>query len=163
MKRVIRTLFIACTAMLAVSCNSSAPKGDVKQDASVTVSEGSEEKACCATAKSDDAVVCLNDTTASKVMVYYFHNTHRCSTCKAVESVTKSTIDKNFQNGVGFISVNREEENDLVEKFKISGQTLLIISGENKVDLTNDAFLNANKSPEKLEEKMKSVIHSMLK
>jgi hypothetical protein len=100
----------------------------------------------------------------SEVKVYYFHATSRCVTCEAVEAVSKEAIKEYYGNKVSFESINREKEKDnlLVAKYKISGTALLIINGDEKVDLTNEAFLNARTNPEKFKIKLKSTIDSMM-
>lgn len=100
----------------------------------------------------------------AKVTVYYFHATHRCATCNAVEAVTKDAISTFPEKDVIFISLNREEDknNALVEKYKISGQTLLVVRGDKTEDLTTKAFMFARNSPEKLKKKIKATIDNML-
>jgi hypothetical protein len=115
--------------------------------------------------QADNAVVTTADQhAASQVQVYYFHATRRCATCKAVESVTRKTIEENYGEKVSFESIDSEEDstNPLIEMYEISGQTLLIISGDQKTDLTNDAFLYANSSPERYQKKLKAAIDKML-
>lgn len=99
-----------------------------------------------------------------KVKAYYFHATRRCATCQAVETVSKEAIKEYYGDKVTFESINRDEEkeNPLMTKYKVNGQTLLIINGEKKVDLTNDAFLNARTNPDKFKRKLKSTIDSMM-
>jgi thiol-disulfide isomerase/thioredoxin len=97
-----------------------------------------------------------------EVKVYYFHATRRCETCLAVENVTIKAVEEYYGDKVFFESINREKDKLLVNKYQISGQTLLIIKGDKKVDLTNDAFLNALSNPEKLKSKIKSTIDSMM-
>jgi hypothetical protein len=101
---------------------------------------------------------------SGEVKAYYFHATRRCATCQAVESVSREAIEEYYGNAVVFESINREVEKDnpLVEKYKISGQTLLIVNGDKKVNLTNDAFLNARTNPEKLKAKLKETIDSLM-
>ena len=98
------------------------------------------------------------------VKVYYFHATARCATCKAVEAVTQKTLKDSYGDKIPFASIDREKEKDnpLIKKYKVSGQTLIVVSGDKVVDLTNDAFLNARTKPEKLTSKIKSTIDKML-
>jgi hypothetical protein len=98
------------------------------------------------------------------VKAYYFHATRRCATCEAVESVTKDALKEYYGDKVVFTSINNEKEKDnsLIEKYKISGQTLLIIKGDKVVNLTNDAFMNARTKPDKLKAKIKATIDSMI-
>lgn len=100
---------------------------------------------------------------SSTVKAYYFHATRRCETCQAVEKVTKETVET-YGTKVSFQSINRETDadNELLKKYKVSGQTLIIVSGDKVVNLTNDAFMNARTKPAKLEAKIKKTIDGML-
>ncbi|TKG97146.1 hypothetical protein EYV94_01595 [Puteibacter caeruleilacunae] len=112
-----------------------------------------DKKACCSSVKANGAV-----------KAYYFHATRRCATCQAVEKVTKEAIKDLYGNKVSFVSINRdtEKENPAIKKYKVNGQTLLIVGGDKVVNLTNAAFMNARTRPEKLKSKIKSTIDSML-
>lgn len=101
--------------------------------------------------------------TSNDIKVYYFHATRRCVTCQAVENVSRKTIKDNYGDEIDFIVVNREKEENiaLVEKYKVSGQSLLVVKGDKIENLTNSAFMNALKKPEKLEELIISTIESM--
>lgn len=99
------------------------------------------------------------------VEAYYFHNTRRCATCLAVESVTKKTLEDTYaeamKNGlVTFHSLNIEDEENeaLAKKLEVSGQALLFIKNGEKKDLTNDAFMYASSNPEKLKKKIQQFI-----
>lgn len=101
----------------------------------------------------------------TKVEVYYFHNTRRCATCQAVESVTKETLEETYpeemKNGeIIFQSLNIEDDENesLAKEFEISGQTLLFIKDGEKKDFTNDAFMYARSNPEKFKKKIKQFI-----
>ncbi len=100
----------------------------------------------------------------SQVKAYYFHGTRRCATCMAVEAVSKEAIKEYYGNKVIFESINGEEESDnpLLMKYKITGTALLIVNGDEKADLTNEAFLNARTNPDQFKSKLKSTIDSML-
>jgi len=148
MKKLLLTitfsLFIGALALFSNSCTNNQK---AKEDQKTT------EIKCCNKQKDNN-----------EVQAVYFHGTRRCATCQAVEKVTKETLEKFYEKKVAFISINREEaENkELVDKYKVSGQTLLIIKGDKIINLTNDAFLNARSNPSKLEKKLKSTIESML-
>lgn len=100
---------------------------------------------------------------ASGVEVYYFHGTHRCTTCNAVEQVTKEALKQYYGDQISLKSINSEEEKDnpLIKKYEIAGQTLLILKGGKKEDLTNIAFMNAERSPYRLKAKIKETIDKM--
>jgi len=111
-----------------------------------------------------EKVVRTETQKTSQLKAYYFHATRRCATCEAVEAVSKEAINEYYGDKVTFESINWEEEKDnpLVKQYKISGTTLIIINGDKKVDLTNDAFLNARTNPDKFKSKLKSTIDSMM-
>ena len=122
---------------------------------------------CCSGKVKSVACASENSCAANpqaSVKAYYFHATKRCVTCEAVEKVARETIEKNYKGKVTFESINREKEKDnpLVKKYKVSGQTLLLVKGDETVDLTNSAFMNARTRPEKLEERLKSEINELL-
>ncbi|MFA8434045.1 MAG: nitrophenyl compound nitroreductase subunit ArsF family protein [Marinifilaceae bacterium] len=144
MKKIISflslVLLVGATAVSAQCCSGKSAQNTKKQKAS-----------CCSSVQK-----------TSEVKAYYFHATRRCATCMAVEDVSKAAIQENFGKKVSFESINVEKESDLVKKYKITGQTLLIVHGDRSVNLTNTAFLNARTNPDKLKSKIKSTIESML-
>lgn len=97
--------------------------------------------------------------------VYYFHSTARCITCQTVEKVTKEAVKEFYGDKVSFLSVNNDDKTNesLMKKYRVSGQTLLIVKGDKVVNLTNDAFMNARTKPEKLKAKIKSTVDSLWK
>ncbi len=104
-------------------------------------------------------------TNTESPKVYYFHSTHRCVTCQAVEKVTRESLNELYGDKISFQSVNNDENANeaLMRKFRIKGQTLLIVKGTKMVNLTNEAFMNARSNPDKLKAKIKTTIDSMLK
>ena len=113
-------------------------------------------------------VVCLK--AVKKLEVYYFHYTRRCVTCQAVETETLKSIQqlysKQFKGGeVTFKSINLDEKNSesLAKRCKAEGQSLLIISNSKRLDLTEQAFMYAKSSPDKLNAELKKTIDPLLK
>jgi hypothetical protein len=99
-----------------------------------------------------------------QVKAYYFHATRRCETCQAVEKVTKELIEEAYSEKVDMLVYNREKDENkaLVEKYEISGQTLLLVKGDRVVNLTTKAFLSARNNPEKFKKELKAAIDEML-
>lgn len=97
------------------------------------------------------------------VEVYYFHGTHRCTTCNTVEKVAKEALKQYYGDKFILKSIDREDETNsaLVKKYEISGQALLIVKGDKKEDLTNIAFMNAERSPNRLKAKIKETIEKL--
>ena len=126
------------------------------------------DEACCSSSKkelTENKPCCSQTVEEASATAYYFHATRRCATCQAVEKVSKEYIEAKYAEKVTFISVNREEEQnkDLVEKYEIAGQTLLLVFDDEVVNLTTEAFLNARTNPEKLEGLIKTTIDARLK
>ncbi|RKD91315.1 nitrophenyl compound nitroreductase subunit ArsF family protein [Mangrovibacterium diazotrophicum] len=124
---------------------------------------------CCdktSETKSATKTCCSSDSVATEAAVttYYFHTTRRCETCIAVEAVSKEAIQEYTKLKVPFTSINIEDESQkaLIEKYKASGPTLVIVGNGKTVDLTTVAFMNAGTNPEKLKAKIKETIDSML-
>ncbi|MFC2151754.1 nitrophenyl compound nitroreductase subunit ArsF family protein [Bacteroidota bacterium] len=104
-----------------------------------------------------------------KIEVFYFHYSRRCATCIAVEDETKKILEdlygEQMKNElVSFKAINLDESDSevLVIKLEISGQTLLIVAGDKKENITTDAFMNAKTNPEKLKQIIKSKIDPLL-
>ena len=103
------------------------------------------------------------------IEVYYFHMSRRCATCLAVESESEAALKnlypEQMKSGqITFQGINLEEESSeaLAKKLEVSGQTLLIVKGDKKIDLTGDGFKYANTSPEKLQNSFKAAIDPLL-
>lgn len=103
-------------------------------------------------------------TNSEKVEVLYFHYTRRCATCNAVESVSKDAVKELYGNKVSFTGYNLDEAagKEKGKKLGISGQTLLIVSGDTKIDITNQGFMNARTKPEKLKQIIEEKITPLL-
>ncbi len=103
------------------------------------------------------------------VEVFYFHFTRRCMTCNAVESVTKESLEamysKLLKSGkITFKSINLDNATNtsLAEKCGAEGQSLLVIGGEKRIDLTTIGFINAVSNPEKLKAELKKAIDPLI-
>ncbi|MDD2284582.1 MAG: nitrophenyl compound nitroreductase subunit ArsF family protein [Paludibacter sp.] len=107
---------------------------------------------------------------SDKVDVYYFHYTRRCVTCNTVESETKKHLEVLYpelvKNGkITFTSVNLEEAGSkaIAEKCGATGQSLLVVSGNKKTDLTQAGFMYARSQPEKLKAEIKLTLDPLVK
>jgi len=106
--------------------------------------------------------------TSGKIVVYYFHNIHRCTTCQAVEAITRKTLEDTFQQQMKtrettFQSLNIEEDvnKPLAHKLHVSGQTLLFVKDGKKKDLSNTTFMYARSNSDKLKAKIVSAIEKL--
>jgi len=100
------------------------------------------------------------------VYVYYFRGKQHCSTCAAVVSAAKGTVEKDFasNNNVRFAEVfTSEKENEaLVEKYEITWNALIVTKGADFVDITNQAFATAVGNPQALENLIKKEVNKRL-
>lgn len=156
MKRIASTLIV----LFIVGITSISAQCDKKNDILAS------SKSCCSKATTGEKTDCNTQKVGeTEVKAYYFHATRRCATCEAVEKTTRETLKDTYGDKVSFVSINREEDENkaMVEKYKINAQTLIFVKGDDVVDLTANAFLNARTNPEKLEKKIKSTVDKMLK
>lgn len=105
--------------------------------------------------------VVLLSAAKQQVTVYYFHYTNRCTTCLAVEEFAKNIVLYDFKNkNVKFEARNLDESKNakLAKKLKADGQTLMVVCGKKKVDITNKAFVYIYSEEQKLEQELKAAI-----
>lgn len=97
------------------------------------------------------------------IEAYYFHNTARCVTCKAVESEAKANLESLYGKKMTFKALNLEEDatKPIAEQLEISGQTLLIVKGKNKINLTNEGFMYARTNPAKFKKIIKEKVDQL--
>ena len=107
---------------------------------------------------------------AQNVEVYYFHFTRRCMTCNAVETESKKAVEYLYpaQTKAGkitFEGINLDDKSSkvLAEKLGVGGQSLLIVGGGKKIDLTSQGFMYARSNPEKLKAEIKAAIDPLIK
>jgi len=110
-----------------------------------------------------------SDNYSDKIETYYFHFTARCMTCRTIEARAKENLEtiypNQFRQGLmTFQSVNIEEpaNKPLAEKLGVSGQTLLIVKGDQKINLTNECFMYAVVKPEKFKEIINEKVDGLL-
>jgi len=107
----------------------------------------------------------IKNSAAAKVEAYYFHMSARCVTCKAVEAEAKKNLETLYGEKVKFQAINLEDDASkaIAEKLKISGQTLLLVKGDTKINLTNEGFMYARSNPEKFKTIIKEKVDGLLK
>jgi hypothetical protein len=106
---------------------------------------------------------------SDKIEAYYFHFTARCTTCRTIEAKAKENLEtlypNQFKQGlITFQSINLEEASSkpLAESLGVSGQTLLIVKGDQKINLTNEGFMYAVVNPEKFKEIINEKVDGLL-
>jgi hypothetical protein len=110
-----------------------------------------------------------NSTVSAKVQVYYFHFTRRCATCLSVEENAKKAVETLYADKVkkgeySFQGINLDDDSSkpLADKLGIGGQTLIVVCGNKKIDITDKGFMNAH-DPEKMMEEIKKAVDLALK
>ncbi len=103
-------------------------------------------------------------TGTDEIEVYYFHFNTRCETCRAVESEAQLDVKLLFGDDVKFAAVNLDEKEGEAKgkELGVNSQTLLVVKGDKKINLTNEGFLYAQTNPDKfrkiIEEKIKPLL-----
>lgn len=120
-------------------------------------------------AKSENNKESNESVDSKEINIYYFHFTRRCVTCLAVESKTLEILKEIYANEmeektITFQALNLDESTsqELAEKLGVTGQTLLIVKGDEKIDITSDGFMYAKTDPDKLKEILKAKIDELL-
>lgn len=104
-----------------------------------------------------------------KIEVFYFHYERRCATCRSVENESFKALEELYpekikSGEITFLSINLEDETNesLIEDLKVSGQTLLIVKGDQQDNLTNLAFMHVNSNPDKLKKAIEKSVNKHL-
>ncbi|MDD3859701.1 MAG: nitrophenyl compound nitroreductase subunit ArsF family protein [Bacteroidales bacterium] len=107
-----------------------------------------------------------------KVIVYYFHATERCHTCKEIESKTKMVMAENFRDEIisGVVKFEQFDYEDPANKFIVNkyfayGSTLMLVYPENEeknIDFTETAFQYVVNKPEKFKEELAKEIDKLI-
>ncbi|WP_165045368.1 nitrophenyl compound nitroreductase subunit ArsF family protein [Dysgonomonas sp. ZJ709] len=143
-----KTLLLSLFTLLLISCTGG--KTENKQET--------------AEATTSEQTVATAD--ASTVNVYYFHGKQRCKTCITVGDLTAKTIKETYQGNenVKFIEVDTSDKQfeDLVEKYEVSWNALIIAKGDQSVNLTEQAFANAINTPDVLVKLIKEEVNKNL-
>ncbi len=112
----------------------------------------------------------VSSTSGNDVEVYYFHRTARCVTCRTVEAEARKNIEMLYADQVktgkiSFTALNLEEANGKAvgDKLGVNSQTLLIVKGDQKINITNEGFLYAVSKPDKFKEIIKEKVDPLMK
>jgi hypothetical protein len=109
-------------------------------------------------------------TSGNDVEVYYFHMTTRCVTCKTIEAEARKNIEMLYPDQVktgkiSFTVLNVEESpgKDIGAELGVNSQALLIVKGDQKINITNEGFLYAASKPDKFKEIIKEKVDPLIK
>jgi hypothetical protein len=103
-------------------------------------------------------------TVNNRVEAYYFHNAIRCETCRTVEAEAKADLKELYGNRITFQALNLEDKTaqTIAKKLEVSGQTLLVVKGNEKINLTNEGFLYAVSNPDKFKAIIKEKVDPLI-
>lgn len=111
----------------------------------------------------------VTEVSADVIEAYYFHFTARCVTCRTIESETLKNLQELYPNQIKqglitFRALNLDEEasKPLAGKLGISGQTLIFVRGDKKINITNEGFLYAVVKPERFREVIREKIDFLM-
>ncbi len=109
----------------------------------------------------------------AKVLVYFFHGTHRCQGCINAEKGTVNALNalykEQLNNGtIKFESVNVEESKnkELAEKYEAAWNKLIFVKNKGNgkvVELTEQAFAYGINNPDEMNKLVKSTVDELLK
>jgi hypothetical protein len=112
--------------------------------------------------------VFAKEISTSDIGIYYFHFTRRCATCMAVEENALKAVEALYPNEIksgnySFISLNLDETaaKVIADKLGVGGQTMLVVHGEKKIDITSAVWMVAH-DPDKMKVEIKSGIDKVL-
>ena len=106
---------------------------------------------------------------SDKIEAYYFHFTLRCEACLNIEARAKESLENLYPNHIktGLITFNaynldEASNREIAKKLGIYSQALLIVKGDQKINLTNDGFLYATVKPGKFKEIINEKVDGLL-
>ena len=112
----------------------------------------------------------VSATSGNDIEVYYFHRTVRCVTCKTIEAEARKNIEMLYADQVktgkiSFTALNLEEATGKTvgDRLGVNSQTLLIVKGDQKINITNEGFLYAVSKPDKFREIIKEKVDPLMK
>jgi hypothetical protein len=79
--------------------------------------------------------------TGDKVVVYYFHATKRCKTCKTIEAYAEEAIRTGFEGQLESgalewrtVNVDKPENQHFIEDFELATRTVVLVDVEDGVE-----------------------------
>jgi hypothetical protein len=109
----------------------------------------------------------------AKILVYFFHGTHRCTGCINAEKGTVNALNTLYKelldNGtIKFESINVEEPKNkaLAEKYEAAWNKLIFVKNDKTgqiFELTEKAFAYGIENPAEMNKLVKATVDNMLK
>lgn len=105
---------------------------------------------------------------SGQIGVYYFRTSLRCETCDAIEQIVKEELGGRYADNVKtgkivFRQFNLDDPGvaDFALGFNVVFKSVIIFKDDQRINLTNDAFLYALPEPEKLKEIFESTLDKL--
>ncbi|MFZ4414618.1 MAG: nitrophenyl compound nitroreductase subunit ArsF family protein [Bacteroidales bacterium] len=152
--KTIKILFFTSMVVLFAACNSKTNnESSTKSDSKDSVQMSSKQ---------------------AVVMIYNFHLTNRCPTCRAIEAGARKTLDTYFKTEVKegrikffVLNVDDKANDKISEKYQAAGSGLFVTrffqGKELTKDFTEDGFSYARNDEAKFVEMLKKQISEYLK
>jgi len=82
-----------------------------------------------------------------------------------VEAETKTDLEILYGGKVSFKAINLDDASskEIAERLQVSGQTLLLVKGNQKINITNEGFMYARTDPAKFKSVIKEKVDALLK
>jgi hypothetical protein len=123
----------------------------------------------CSAQPSEKEVKTAAGVNSDKIEAYYFHFTARCVTCNTIEAKTKENLQalypQQVNNGlITFQSVNLDDAagKSIANRLGVGGQALLLVKGDEKINITNEGFMYAMVKPDKFKEVINEKVDFLL-
>ena len=128
----------------------------------------------CGKVRAEGDGIAVDKGKKSVVEVLYFYGKQRCATCIAIEKGTKEVMETKYAEELKsgelvFRSVDIQKEEALADKYEVSWSSLIIVDydkngDEHAQNLTEFAFANARRAPERfradLTKKISELLHN---
>ncbi len=112
-----------------------------------------------------DSTKTVSTAESDGIEVLYFHGKQRCATCIAIERQTKQAVEELSDNRLTMrtIDISKKENESIVEKYEVAWSSLIVVKGDNVLNLTDLGFSLARNNPDGFRERLKSEIKQLLK
>lgn len=112
-----------------------------------------------------DSPKTVSTAESNGIEVLYFHGKQRCATCIAIERQTKQAVEELSDNRLTMrtIDISKKENESIVEKYEVAWSSLIVVKGDNVLNLTDLGFSLARNNPDGFRERLKSEIKQLLK
>jgi hypothetical protein len=121
---------------------------------------------CGKQAQQETAVDTAVQEETAKVLVYYFHGKQRCKSCVAIQKIAQEAIAANYAGNqdVKFVEVDFTVKSNeaLAEKYEVAWSSLIVVSAEKFVNMTDEAFTKALSDPAGLNTSIINTVNNYL-